>query len=193
MNGINTDLSDNFLCYSNGSRGISAAAWECAGAAEAFAATATSAVEAGTVLPVATSDAGAAALATVSAQSTTTKEKTGVATATTSQSALTSFATRNPSQTGTSSANTSETGSGEGNGSGDASPGLSRTDQIALGVVLPTGAIVTALLAWLWPKPFKKGKQNERDKVQAVNGPPLSGVQHLSIQDSTLRNKADEF
>lgn len=164
-NGVNLNQS-NGLCFSNGPSGIPAVAWECVGADEAFAATATSTVEARTVLS-ATTNGGTAPSATVSAPSAT-NGKNGAPTTTATKSALTSSATGTPSPPGTSSGNGSQTGSGDSNGNGGSSPGLSRNDQIAIGVVLPAGAIVIALLAWLWPKPFKKGKRDRRDKAQGA-------------------------
>lgn len=172
-NGVNLNQS-NGLCFSNGPSGIPAIAWECAGADEAFAATATSTVEAGTVVSAATSGAGRTTSTTVSAPSTT-NGKSGAITATATKSALTSSATGNPSPTGTSSANGSQTGSSDSGGSG---AGLSRTDQIVIGVVLPAGAIVVALLAWLWPKPFRKSKQNQTDKAPAARGQPLAEIRY---------------
>ena len=43
--------------------------------------------------------------------------------------------------------------------SGNYNSNLSRSGQIALGVVLPLGAIGVALLAWLCPKPWTESKQ----------------------------------
>ena len=40
--------------------------------------------------------------------------------------------------------------------SGNNDPNLSQAGQIALGVVLPLGAIGVAVLAWIFPKPWKK-------------------------------------
>ena len=168
-NGVNLNQS-NGLCFSNGPSGIPAVAWECAGADQAFDATATSTVAVGTVLSAATSGASMTTSTTVSAPSTT-NGKSGAITATATNSALTSSANGNPSPTGTSSANGTQTGSSD---SGGSSPGLSRTDQIAIGVVLPAGAIVIALLAWLWPKPFRKGRRDERHKAQAVMAQPVA-------------------
>lgn len=149
-------------------------AWECVGADEAFAATATSTVEARTVLSAASSGSSMTTSTKASAPSTTNGKSSSTTVAAT-KSALASSDTGNPSPTGTSTANGSQTGSSDGGGS---SPGLSRNDQIAIGVVLPAGAIVIALLAWLWPKPFKKGKQDKGNKAQAVSGPPSLEVRH---------------
>lgn len=62
-NGINMDLEYND-CFLKRANGVSTAAQEFASTDEAFTATATSTVEAGMMLPVATGDAGAAASAT---------------------------------------------------------------------------------------------------------------------------------
>ncbi|KAL9069979.1 MAG: hypothetical protein Q9161_005152 [Pseudevernia consocians] len=57
-----------------------------------------------------------------------------------STSAAPTSSTSNPLQTNAS------------NDDGDSSSGLSHRDQIILGVALPVGSLVVALLAWLYPK-----------------------------------------
>ena len=62
-----------------------------------------------------------------------------------STSAAPTSSTSNPLQTNAS------------NDDGDSSSGLSHRDQVVLGVALPVGSLVVALLAWLCPKPWNRG------------------------------------
>ena len=47
----------------------------------------------------------------------------------------------------------------------NSSSGLSQRDEIILGIGIPVGSLIVALLAWLWPKPWNRreseGQQND--------------------------------
>ena len=127
-NPVNMDLQyDN--CYFNGPNGVTAIVFACKG--EAVSATSTAAVGSSTI-PVATDS-----------PSTPSSGATTEQTAPTSNSATTT----STSPSSSTSPNTSQTGTN----SGSTGSGLSQKSQIIIGVVIPVGAIVVALLAWWFP------------------------------------------
>lgn len=143
-------------CYFDGPIGVPAVLFACNKAAGGATATATSTVSAGSSsMPV----AGGAPATTSSGG---TPEQT-----TPSSRGATTTSTPPSSSTSQSSTNSSGDGSG-GSGSGS---GLSQEGQIALGVGLPVGSIVVALLAWWFPCKKKKRGHEQDDQYKLMPNP----------------------
>ena len=108
-------------------------------------ATSTTTVTAGSVLvPVAKATGTTTSLTPSNPSSQTATDSNGLITSATAASSPS-----NPSQT-----------NGSGTGS-DSSSGLSQHDQIILGIALPAGALLVALLAWQWSKQPKGGVESQ--------------------------------
>ena len=133
-------------CYWDGSDGVPAINFVCNGAA----ATATSTVQAGSsTIPVAAGgDGGDASPSTTSSSGAGSKQTAPSS----NDAATTTSSSSNPSQTksGTNGDSIETTDSGK-------SSGISQRTQILLGVILPVGGIVVAVLAWWFP--CKKGRK----------------------------------
>ena len=62
---------------------------------------------------------------------------------------------------------------------GDSSSGLSQHDQIVLGIALPVGSLIVALLAWLCPKPWnRRGSEREQNDYQMLHYPVVHHMPH---------------
>lgn len=146
FDGFDTD------CYWFGGSGIPALMFLCGSVAEGDShATSTSTVTAGSVLvPVAKATGDTTSPTSDSLSSQTATDSNGlVASATPTSSAS------NPSQTSASSTD------------GGSSSGLSQHQQIILGIALPVGSIIVALLAWQCPKPWNSGgRHGQHDDYQ---------------------------
>ncbi|MCJ1275199.1 hypothetical protein MMC21_003000 [Puttea exsequens] len=163
---VDMDL-DYGNCFFDGPNGIPAVAMVCG--SEALAATATSTVSAGSsMLAVATGAAGDGVAASASATGTASPSPTSADLgSTTSEGAA-------PAPTSSSSATSSpQTSNLNKSSDSGTSSGISKGTQIGLGIGLPAAAIVIALLAWLWPKPFKMTKKNKVGGTRAEHGLPL--------------------
>lgn len=67
--------------------------------------------------------------------------------------------------------------SNAGSGGESSSSGLSQHDQIVLGIVLPVGSLLVALLAWLCPKPWYGARgQGQQDQYRMLD---YSSVHHM--------------
>ena len=132
-NQIQLDLQYN-NCYFDGPIGIPAIMFVCSAVAGGTLATTTSTVTAGsTTIPIAANTPNSSPGGS-SEQSTP------------SSNGATATSTSPASHTSSNSSPTSTSSSGSGSGSG-----LSQSTQIALGVALPIGGILVALLAWWFP------------------------------------------
>lgn len=153
------DSSDDFdnNCYWFGGSGIPAVMFTCGGVAEGDShATSTTTVAAGSVLvPVAKATGPIASTTPGDLSSQTATDSNGLITSATAASSAS-----NPSQT-----------NGSGSGS-DSNSGLSQQDQIMLGIVLPAGALIVALLAWQWPKQMRGMQQNDYQMLPLVHHMP---------------------
>lgn len=127
-------------CYWFGGAGIPAVMFICGSVADGGShATSTTTVSAGSVLvPVAKATGATTTSTPGDSSSQTVADSNGFVTSATAASSAS-----NPSQT-----NVSGTG-------GDSSSGLSQHDQIILGIALPAGALLVALLAWQCPKQMR--------------------------------------
>ncbi|MCJ1461201.1 hypothetical protein MMC28_011583 [Mycoblastus sanguinarius] len=138
-NPLDSDIQYN-NCYFDGPNGVPAVLFACTAAARGSAATATSTVFAGlSSMPVA-----------VDTPTTTSSGGTPDQTTPSSNSATTTSTPPSDSTSPNSSQTNTNGGGGDGSGTGSGS-GLSEKGQIALGVGLPVGSIVVALLAWWFP------------------------------------------
>ena len=135
------DVQDN--CYNNGNFLIPAVMFICGSVADGNSRpTSTSTVTAGSVLVPVAKATGATTTTTPSGHSSqTTTDSNGLVTSDTPTSSAS-----DPSQTDASS------------GGGDLGSGLSHRNQIILGVILPVGSLIIALLTWLCPKPWNRGR-----------------------------------
>lgn len=152
--GSSDDISDNQGCYwLFAGSGIPAVMFICGSVADGDShATSTTTVTAGSVLvPVAKATGATTSLTPGSLSSQTATDSNGLITSTTAASSAS-----NPSQTN---------GSGTGSGS---SSGLSQHDQIILGIVLPAGALLVAVLAWQWPRPPRGGVGSQHNDYRML-------------------------
>lgn len=136
FNGFDND------CYWYGGSGIPALMFICGSVADGDShATSTSTVTAGSVLvPVAKATGATTSSTSGGFSSQTAADSNGIV-----ASATPTSPAANPSQTSAS------------NTGGGSSSGLSQREQIILGIALPIGSIIVALLAWQCPKPWNSG------------------------------------
>ncbi|KAL2043764.1 hypothetical protein N7G274_003283 [Stereocaulon virgatum] len=163
-------------CYFDGPNGVSAIMFSCNKAAGGGSATATSTVSAGSSsMPVAGDTAPTASSSSTPAQ---THPSSNAATTT---SAPPSSSTSQPS---------SNSG---GNGSSGTSSGLSQNGQIALGVGLPVGSIVVALLAWWFPcrKKRSNGQTDQYNMMPSPTHRPAPSTVGMSPNDAYYRPRYD--
>ena len=157
--GSSDDVEDNQGCYwwSGAGSAVPAVMFICGSVADGDSrATSTTTVTAGSVLvPVAKATGATTSLAPGSSVSQTATDSNGLVTSATAVSSAS-----NPSQT-----NASGTGS-------DSSSGLSQHDQIVLGIVLPAGALLVAVLAWQCPKQIRGAQQNDYGMLPLVHHMP---------------------
>ena len=174
---VSGDLQYN-NCYFDGPNGVSAIMFTCNKAAGGGSATTTSTVSAGSSsMPVAGDTAPTASSGSTPAQ--TTPSSNGATTTSAPPSSSTPQSSSNSGGNGS---------SGTGSGSG-----LSQNGQIALGVGLPVGSIVVALLAWWFPC-RKKKTHDQTDQYNMMPSPtqrPAQSTMGMSPNDAYYRPPYD--